>query len=142
MYKNVLLSVDLGDTKSLEESVNAAVTHMQAFDSTLRVMTVVPDFGMSIVGSFFPAEHKTTLLEAAQRQTREFAQAHVPDGIAVQHIVGHGTVYEDVLRGAEETNADLIIIAASRPLAGKFMLGPNAARIVRHTACSALVVRN
>ena len=142
MYKNVFLSVDLGDTKSLEESVNMAVAHVQAFDSTLRVMTVVPDFVMSIVASFFPAEHKTTMFEAAQRQTREFAQAHVPDGIAVQHMVGHGSVYEEVLRVAEETNADLINMAASRPLAGKFMLGANVARIVRHAACSALVVRN
>lgn len=65
MYKNVLLSVDLGDTKSSEESVNAAVAHVRAFGSTLRLMTVVPDFGMSIVGLFFPAEHKTTMLEAA-----------------------------------------------------------------------------
>lgn len=141
MYKNLLLSIDLGDTKSSQESVSKAVEYAQTSGATLRVMTVVPDFGMSIVGSFFSKEHEETVLEAARQQLREFAQAHVPESINVQHIVGHGTVYEEVLRVAEELQVDLIILGASRPLAGKYLLGPNAARVVRHAGCSVLVVR-
>jgi nucleotide-binding universal stress UspA family protein len=59
----------------------------------------------------------------------------------VQHIIGFGTVYEEVLRVAQEVNVDLIILGASRPLAGKYLLGPNAARVARHAECSVLVVR-
>jgi hypothetical protein len=34
------------------------VEYAQAFASTLHVMTVVPDFDMSVVGSFFPKEYE------------------------------------------------------------------------------------
>jgi nucleotide-binding universal stress UspA family protein len=141
MYKNILLPVDLGDPKSSREATSRAVEYAQHFGSTLRVMTVIPDFGMSIVGSFFPKGHEETMLEATRQQLHEFVQEHVPEGIQLQHIVGHGTVYEEVLRIAGEIGADLIMLGASRPLAGKFLLGPNAARVVRHAECSVLVVR-
>jgi len=141
MYKNILLSVDLGDEPSSVKSVPTAVEYAQAFGSTLRVMTVVPDFGMSIVGSFFPKEHEKTIIESVRQKLHEFVTAHIPKGIKVQHVVGHGTVYEEVLRVAGEVDADLIMLGASRPRAGKFLLGPNAARVARYAECSVLVVR-
>ena len=42
---------------------------------------------------------------------------------------------------ADETNADLIVMASHRPELKDFLLGPNAARVVRHANCSVLVVR-
>ncbi len=141
MYKNILLSVDLGDEPSSIKSVPTAVEYAQAFGATLRVMTVVPDFGMSIVGSFFPKEHEKTIIESVRQKLHEFVTAHIPKGIKVQHVVGHGTVYEEVLRVAGEVDADLIMLGASRPRAGKFLLGPNAARVARYAECSVLVVR-
>ena len=119
MYKNILLSVDLGDPHSSVMTVPVAVEYAQTFSSTLRVMTVVPDFGMSIVGSFFPKEHEKKVIESVRQKLHEFVTEHIPKGIRVQHVVGHGTVYEEVLRVAEEVDADLIILGASRPRAGQ-----------------------
>jgi nucleotide-binding universal stress UspA family protein len=141
MYKNILLSIDLGDPHSWKKSLPTAVEYAQTFGSTLRVMTVVPDFGMSIVGSFFPKEHEKTVIESVRQKLHEFVAEHIPKGVKVQHIVGHGTVYEEVLRVAGEVKADLVILGASRPRAGKFLLGPNAARVSRYAECSVLVVR-
>ena len=67
--------------------------------------------------------------------------ARVPSGMHVQHIVRQGTVYEMVLLTAKEIDADLIIIASHRPELKDYLLGPNAARVVRHANCSVLVVR-
>ncbi|MEX2618169.1 MAG: universal stress protein [Alphaproteobacteria bacterium] len=142
MYKNILLTVDLGDPRSWKESLPTAVEYARTFGSTLRVMTVVPDFGMSIVGSFFPKEHEKTVIESVRQKLHEFVAEHVPRGIKVQHVVGHGSVYEEVLRVAAEVEADLIILGASRHRAGTFLLGPNAARVSRYAECSVLVVRN
>lgn len=141
MYKDILLSVDLQDPKSWQKSKADAVQYAQAFDATLHVMTVVPDFKMSIVGSFFPQGHEAQMLEAARVQLHEFTAEQIAQGVRVQHIVGHGTVYEEVLRVAEQIRADLIILGASRPLAGNFLLGPNASRVATHAECSVLVVR-
>ena len=65
MYNSILLAVDLGDDDSWAQSLPSAVKFAQTFGATLRVMTVVPDFGMSIVSSFFPAGYEEKMLEQA-----------------------------------------------------------------------------
>ncbi|MEP3247007.1 MAG: universal stress protein [Sneathiella sp.] len=142
MYQHILLAVDLEAEDSWSKAVPEAVSYANAFGSTLHVMTVVPDFGMSIVGSFFPKEHEGKMLEEAANQLHEFVKKHIPKGIPVQVIVGHGTAYEEILAMQQKTNCDLIIMSAHRPKMQDYLLGPNAARVVRHANCSVLVVRD
>ena len=142
MYKNILLALDLGDDKSWERSLPTAVEYAKTFGAALRIMSVVPDFGMSIVGSFFPKGYEDKMLEQAREALHAFVKENVPDGVTVQHVIGHGTVYDEVLRVAGEVSADLIVLGASRPRAGQFLMGPNALRVMRDAECSVLVVRN
>ena len=141
MYKDILLPVDLQHPQSWQKSTADAMELARAFDATLHVMTVVPSYHMSLVGSFFPEGYEQKMLETARLKLHEFVSEHIDQGLRVQHIVGHGTVYEEVLRVADEIKADLIILGASRPLAGQFLPGPNAARVSTHAHCSVLVVR-
>jgi nucleotide-binding universal stress UspA family protein len=142
VYKNIVLALDLGDDNSWKSSLPTAVEYARSFGATLRVMSVVPDFGMSIVGSFFPEGYEEKMLEQARQKLHEFVDENVPDNVAVQHVVGHGTVYEEILRVAGEVSADLIMLGASRPRAGKYLMGPNASRVAREAECSVLVVRD
>ncbi|RED49159.1 universal stress protein [Aestuariispira insulae] len=141
MFNHILLAIDLGQPKAYEKSLPNAIEYAQKFGSTLHVMTVVPDFGMSIVGSFFPKEHEGKMLTEANNQLHDFVKQNIPDSIPVQHIVGHGTAYEEILRVSEDINCDLIILGSHRPKMQDYLLGPNAARVVRHANCSVLVVR-
>lgn len=43
-----------------------------------------------------------------------------------------GTVYDQVLSEATEFNSDLIVVGSHRPSMSTYLLGSNAARIVRH----------
>ncbi len=71
-----------------------------------------------------------------------FAKEHIPDDVRVQHVVGEGTVYEVILKIAGDINADLIVMGSHRPELKDYLLGPNAARVVRHANCSVMVVRD
>ncbi|MFT5180658.1 MAG: nucleotide-binding universal stress UspA family protein [Alphaproteobacteria bacterium] len=141
MYKNILFPIDLNQDSSWTKALPTALDYCKAFGSTLHVLNVVPDFGMSIVGSYFPEGFEEKALEGARTQLHEFVRDQVPEGVAVQHIVGHGSVYNEILRVAHEIKADLILLAAHRPELKDFLLGPNAARVVRHFEGSVLVVR-
>ena len=141
MYKDILLPVDLQDSKSWHKSVVDAQELARAFGATVHVMTVVPSYHMSIVGSFFPADFESKMLESARAKLHAFTAEHLDDALSIQHVVGLGTVYEEVLRVADEIKADLIILGASRPLAGQFLPGPNATRVATHAHCSVMVVR-
>tara|TARA_E500000318_G_scaffold45484_1_gene43006 strand:- start:3030 stop:3455 length:426 start_codon:yes stop_codon:yes gene_type:complete len=141
MYKHILLTVDLDDKDSWSKALPLAISNAEMHGATLSVMTVVPDFGMSLVGQYFPKDHIEKVMKEANKRLHELASASVPAGMQVQHIVRQGTVYEMVLLTAKEIEADLIIIASHRPALKDYLLGPNAARVVRHANCSVLVVR-
>ncbi len=142
MYKNILLSVDLNDESSWKKALPTAVELCQASGASLRVLTVIPDFGMSIVDQYFPEGFEEEMSGKVMKALKEFVKDNVPDGVNVQHIVGEGSIYEVILKMADDTKADLIVIASHRPELKNFLLGPNAARVVRHADCSVLVVRD
>ncbi len=141
MYKHILLPVDLEDKTSWAGSLPVAADYAKAFRATLHAMTVVPDFGMSVVGSFFPDDFADKAIGETNKRPHEFVSENMPDGIPVQHLVKHGRVYEEIINTAGEINADLIVISAHHPDLKDYLLGPNAARVARHAAQSVLIVR-
>jgi nucleotide-binding universal stress UspA family protein len=57
-------------------------------------------------------------------------------------LVAHGaSIYAEILGVAEEADADLIVVGSHRPAMKDYLLGTNAARVVRHARCSVLVAR-
>jgi nucleotide-binding universal stress UspA family protein len=141
MYSNILVSVDLGQPEGEAKAIETAVDYAKLFGATLHVMTVVPDYGLSLVGGFFPKEHEKQAIDHANQALHEFTGKHVPKEIRHRHIVAHGSIYREILRYADEVKADLIVMSASRPGPEDYLIGPNAARVVRHAKISVLVVR-
>ena len=142
MFKEILLPVDLGNPETQRKAVEAAVHLAKTSKAQLHIMTVVPDFGLSIVGSFFPEGYEKQALDEASKKLHAFVKAAIPKDLKVQHIVGHGTIYEEILRAGKELGCDVIIMASHRPELQDYLLGPNAARVARHAACSVMIVRD
>ncbi|MFQ5763824.1 MAG: universal stress protein [Rhodospirillales bacterium] len=141
MYRNILLPVDLNEESSWKKALPTAVDIAKASGAALHVITVVPDFGMSVVKGFFPDDFKDKTVDDAGERLAAFCAEHVPKGLDVTHGAEYGGVYEEVLRVADERGVDLIVLASHRPELSDYLLGPNAARVVRHAGCSVLVVR-
>lgn len=142
MFRHILVSVDLDAPFDWEKTYPTAIELANQWNARLDVMTVVPDFGMSIVGQFFPAGYEKKMATMVLDRLREKADTGLPEGLSVNHLVGEGNVYEAVLSMAGQRKIDLIVIGAHRPELRDYLLGPNAARVVRHARCSVLVVRH
>ena len=141
MYDNILLSVDLNEESSWKKALPTAVEHAKAFGATLHVAAILPDFGMPVVGGFFPDDFEEKALADVEEKLKAFCSEHVPDGVKVSHVARYGRVYEVILKIAKETGTDLIVMGSHRPELKDYLLGPNAARVMRHANCSVLVVR-
>ncbi len=141
MYEKVLLPIDLGEESSWRKALPTAVECCRAFGADLHLMTVVPDFGMSAVAQYFPEDYAERAGAEAAEQLKKLSAERITDGIKVHHRVGYGSIYEEILEAATETKCDLIVMASHRPALKDYLLGPNAARVVRHADCSVLVVR-
>jgi len=141
MYATILCPVDLSDPHSWDKALPTAVELAGAFGATLHVMTVVPSFGLPIVGQYFPEGFEARMRAEAARHLEEFCAANLPDDLAAKRIVAEGKIYQEILRAAESIKADLIVMGSHRPELSDYLLGPNAARVVRHAPCSVMVVR-
>jgi nucleotide-binding universal stress UspA family protein len=150
MTTKILVPIDLADLPTMEKVLKAAIQQAEASKGALTVMTVVPDmitgvdYRYAIRGETGGSEQydlKEIVQEALDR-LNDIVSKRVPSGTKVNTISRHGTVYEQVLKVAEELGADQIVVGAHRPAVSDFLLGPNTARIVRHATCSVNVVRN
>ncbi len=141
MYHDILVPIDIADKHSWRKSLPTAVALCQAFQARLHLMTVVPEFGLPMVGQFFPADFEAKARQHAAKQLKELAAEQVPDEIETKRIIAEGKIYQEILRAAETVNADLIVMGSHRPELKDYLLGPNAAKVVRHASCSVMVVR-
>ena len=141
MYASILCPVDLSDEHSWSKALPTAVQLAETFGATLHVMTVVPSFGLPMVGQYFPEGFEAKMRAEAARHLDEFCAAHLPADLATKRIVAEGKIYQEILRAAEAIRADLIVMGSHRPELSDYLLGPNAARVVRHAPCSVMVVR-
>lgn len=141
MYKNILLTVDLNEASSWEKALPTAVECARTFGAKLTVTTVLPDFGMPAVGTYFPEDFEEKAMADLEKKLAAFCAEQVPKGVDVDHVVRNGGIYEEILAVAKERRCDLIVMASHRPELKDYLLGPNAARVVRHANCSVMVVR-
>lgn len=143
MTQTVLCAVDINRPEDEKRVLQTAHAMAAADGAQLDVITVIPDYGMSVVGGFFKEEHT----KDTKTHAKELLNALVTDAIgsdanaATRHIVGVGSAYHEILLTAEKDGADLIVLGAHRPDLKDYLLGPNAARVVRHAKCSVYVVR-
>ncbi|MEE9453217.1 MAG: universal stress protein [Paracoccaceae bacterium] len=143
MSNSVLCAVDISQPK-IETEVLKVAAKLAAMDGgKLDVITVVPDFGMSMVGSFFEAGHTDKAIAKAKEALNDFTESVLgaDSNDKVRHIVAMGSAYEEILKIAKKAGSDLIVIGAHKPDFKDYLLGPNAARVVRHSDCSVYVVR-
>lgn len=143
MNSTVLCAVDI-NRPGEEAAVLKTAKRMADLDQAqLDVITVVPDFGASVVGVYFEDHDVDTAQDKAAELLSSFCAETLGQeaNAGIRHLVATGSVYEEVLKAAKLDAADLIVLGASRPDLKDFLLGPNAARIVRHSTCSVYVVR-
>jgi nucleotide-binding universal stress UspA family protein len=141
MYKEILLGIDLNDIESQRKAIDTTIGLARAFGGRVHVHTVLPDFGMPMVASYFPKDFESKAVESAKQALDDLVKQNFPEDLTVQQILGRGTIYREILSCADEIGADLIVMASHRPDLQDYLIGPNASRVTRHAACSVLVVR-
>jgi len=142
MYKDILVPVDLNTESSWRKSLPVACELCHLFGARLHVMTVVPDFGLSMVSQFFPAGYEHKVTEEANKRLHELVREIVPDDITVQHIVAEGNIYREIIHMGKEVKVDLIVMGSHHPELEDYLIGPNALKVVQHADCSVMVVRD
>lgn len=141
MYTQIMLPVDIDQNRSWEKALPAAVELCRAFGAQLTVITVVPGFSMSMVEQYFPPESQQRMIADTSAALEKFVAAQIPDDITAGSVVAEGKIYEEIIEAAQSRGVDLVVMGSHSPELKDYLLGPNAARVVRHAPTSVLVVR-
>lgn len=142
MFAKILVPLDLDHDKANKRILDVAEETAKLHDAELHVLAVVPTYSMAIVGSFFPKDHEAQALESVREQLKSILDKRTPPPKGLKGHVAHGTIYDEIMKAANKLDCGLIIMAANKPELKDYLLGPNAARVVRHAKQSVFVVRS
>lgn len=143
MSKSVLCALELSD-KATDKLVLEQAARLADLDQAqLDVVNVLPDFGESWVSGFFESHHHDKAIEDTTQKLKDLCAETLGKArnASIRHVVATGTAYQEILSVASAAGSDLIVIGAHKPDLKDYLLGPNAARVIRHSDCSVFVVR-
>jgi nucleotide-binding universal stress UspA family protein len=100
----------------------------------LNVVEDIPNWAAAEL----PSKLVDDSVQQAQTELKAIAGA---TGMQMDVEVRAGHSYRTILEVAKEKQVDLIVIASHRPGLQDYFLGSTASRVVRHAACSVLVIR-
>lgn len=139
MSSSILLPVDLSSPPTWERALPKALE--LAGGGPLHVIAVVPKLDGSMVSSYFDESFPEKAMHEVGETLTAWVNKHVDEGQEVHPHVTHGRIYDEIIRAADKLEVDTIVIGAPPPELVDYLLGPNAARVVRHARQSVYVVR-
>lgn len=141
MYENILLPIDPEADESSRKAMSTAVRVAQDYGANPHVLCVVPRLGQ-YAANMFPAGFAEKNADAVKTRLAEIGEKiDISEGRLHLHVAT-GAVYDEIISLSRKASCDLIILASHRPELSDYLLGPNAAKVVRHSDCSVMVVRD
>ncbi|WP_108445680.1 universal stress protein [Halomonas denitrificans] len=142
MYSKIMLPVDLNEEASWEKALPTALSLCHSFGASLHVVTVLPDYRMPLVGSYFPKDFADKAHQAVSDAQHKFIRENVPEDITVQSVIVDGSPWEAIIKAAKQLEVDLIVMAShNKRKFVDYVLGPNAEHVVHHSKVSVMIVR-
>jgi universal stress protein F len=138
MFTSIFVPVDLDEPSSWQKAGPTAAELARQHGARLTIATVVSDRKATREAMWSPAAYRE-MVEVARARLGQLAEqfAIQPHDI----VVGGGAIPGSILGLARDAEADLIVLASHRPGAKDYLIGANAAHVVRHATCSVFVVR-
>jgi len=136
MVDTILVPIDLAHAERAGEMIEKA-KQLGGKKASILLMSVVED-----VPAYVAAELPAGIFdERRQEAEKELGDIARNAGLSEPVRVHIGQPSPAILAVAEETGADVIIIASHKPGLQDYLLGSTAGRVVRHAKCSVLVLR-
>ena len=136
MYDNILVAVDPSHDARQDRALAVARKLAELPTSLITAITVV-DEPQGFVHDKLDHDARVRIADAAMRELRK----QVGEEAEIKTVVRHGKPAAEIVRYAEETGTDCVIVASHRPGLKDYLLGSTAARVVRHAPCTVIVLR-
>ena len=144
MSKKILVPIDISEMELTKQVIPHVENYAKLDDATIHFLAVIPDYtyfaSYGLGYASIAPDAREREVAALETLSDIIAKFKIPDDRIEKHVLS-GTPKDHILGLAEDIDADVIILASHRPSMSTYLLGSNAAAVVRHARCSVLVVR-
>jgi len=141
MFKKILVPIDVDRPIAAKAVYDGAAAIAKPFDAEIRLVSVMPGFGMPIVGSFISDRVRKEALENFRDELTVFIEQNCNK--SVKFHIRSGKHYDEIVKLAKQWEADLIVVYHNRTREINEVFSSTCAKYVyRDAPCSVLRLRN
>ena len=140
MFNKIVVPVDPSEVDFAKPALTAAANLAGQTGGEIHLIAVMPVMN-GYVTELLPADYEVGLEKETEARVRKLATDAGIDGSKLTVCLRSGSVYHEVIDEATRWGADAIVVCSHRPQMSTYLLGSNAAKIVRHAPCSVVVLR-
>ena len=140
MFKKILIPVELDYPDTAAAVYQKAARAAEVDNAEIRLVTVMPGFGMPLVASYIPDEVRKETEDRFRESMEQFVQKHCHD--SVTYALRSGKNWEEIIKEADKWGADLIVVYHNqRRDINEVFSRSCSQRVADHANCSVLWLR-
>ncbi len=142
MFTKILVPVDIDYPKTAMAVYNRAAEIAKRNEAEIRLICVMPGFGMPIVASFISDETRKEIFNRMKESLNAFIKTNCDESVTYE--IRTGKNWEEIIKSADKWNADLIVVYYDRRRdrdLNEVHSGHCARRVTENANCSVLWLR-
>ena len=141
MFKKILVPIDVDYPKAAAAVYRKAAAIAKLSDAEIRLVSVMPGFGMPIVASFISDEVRKEATDRFKESLEKFIADNCDEPVSSR--IRTGKNWEEIVKAADEWGADLIVVYHNRQREiNEVFSGSCSQRVSYNASCSVLRLRN
>ncbi len=141
MFNKILVPVDLSTESMTEKLCETANDLATKYGSEVKLVTVVPDYGMPLVASYFPEGAQEKLKTEMKQKLSALADKYFSTSVECE--LTQGKRRTAILKEIEDYSPDLVMMGCRRKKSrrNQRLLGATGTVVSDRAGCSVMVVR-
>ncbi len=141
MFNKILVPVDLSTESTTQRLCEMANDLAEKYSSEVTLITVMPDYGMPLVASYFPEGAQEKLKEEMGEKLQQIAKAYFTMPVEIK--LSQGKRRQVLLQKIEDYSPDIVMIGCRRKKSrrNQRLLGATGSAITDRAGCTVMVVR-
>ncbi len=140
MFRKILVPIDVDRPVAAKQVYGYAAQIAKLADAEIKLVSVMPGFGMPIVASYVTDEVRRETMEHVEQALAEFVGENCDDSVTYQ--VRSGKNWRQIVKLADSWGADLIIVYHNRRREINEVFSHSCSdQVYRNASCSVLRLR-
>ena len=141
MFKKILVPIDVDYPKTAAAVYQEAAKIAKLSGAEIRLVSVMPGFGMPIVASYISDEVRQEATDRFRESLEKFIEDNCEE--TVSSSIRTGKNWEEIIKAADKWGADLIVVYHNRRREiNEVFSGSCSQRVSDNANCSVLRLRN